>query len=426
MPRQSHEKLASDPDHGSYKLTLTSNEDCIHLPHNVFSDPIHTTKINNLPDVLPLDVQIKNAPARYGSNQNLKTSPDGIRTSPDSNDHHQSSPPALSPLVSQQQQLSSTATSPITSACSLKSIFTFQSNNNKQRDSIEHNILTMRNKNMYMSANGSNAGNAMNPTPKLVSQSTLDLTKAQLLFPPIDCTNRKSASPFLMHEQQQNSSGRESNAINDLHMAEYIAMNSNGLTPNGKSNSDDRINHTDSLKENIDTIPKLQTKLMSTRLNDVSTSKFGHDSIGDSILQNDDLLSADATTSVLQPSSESPTSNDFNKIRDAKSIGMVRPSSTKSASNQCETESQYDGVESAHTSIVSNETITSDVGSQTYESNLDSFGLSSNSKPNDLPTNMLIVTKSRFVDEFDCEKLTDDLVQQLPSNDLLRHILGKL
>lgn len=461
LPRQSHEKLASDPDHGSYKLTLTSNEDCIHLPHNVFHDPIHTTKINNLPDVLPLGVKMQNVPMRYGSNQNLKSSPNGHKTPPASNDHHQS-PSPLPPSTPQQQKqhLSSTATSPITSAYSLKSMFTFHSNNNKQRNSIDHNILTMSNNNinqMHMNANGPNAGDAMSPTNKFMSQSTIDLKKAQLMFTHeaifqqqqqqqqkngvntritatesmgnlIDCTNRQSAPPFLLHhQQQQNSSGRKSSAFIDSDMANHIAMNSNGLTSNGNSDIDDRINRTDSLKENIDTITQLQAKLMSTQLHDNSASDFGHDSIADATIPEDDSLSTDDTSSVSQLSSESLTSNDINEILDAEGIDAAQPSLPTSAAPQCQTESQYDDAEEAQTSIdvKLNETTMSDVGSQTDESILDSFSHTTNGNANGLPTKTVIVTRSRFADEFDCEKLTDDLIQQLSPNDRLRHILGK-
>lgn len=309
---------------------------------------------------------------------------------------------------------------------------------------------------MHMNANGPNAGDAMSPTNKFMSQSTIDLKKAQLMFTHeaifqqqhqhqqngvhtritatesmgnlIDCTNRQSAPQFsLHHQQQQNSSGRKSSAIIDSDMANHIAMNSNGLTSNGDSNGDDRINRTDSLKENIDTITQLQAKLMSTQLHDNSASDFGHDSIGDATIQEDDCLSADDSSSVSQLSSESLTSNDINEILDAEGIDEAQPSLPTSAAPQCQTESQYDEAEDAQTSVVVklNETIMSDVGSQTDESNLDSFSHKVNGNGNGLPTKTVIVTRSRFADEFDCEKLTDDLIKQLSPNDRLRHILGK-
>ncbi|XP_030386922.1 protein Shroom isoform X3 [Scaptodrosophila lebanonensis] len=96
LPRQSLEKLNNtDPDHGIYKLTLTSNEDLV--AHNKPSYELLPSvggggKLpNNLPDVLPLGVKLQQqpkplpgqagspnglvneVPLRYGSNNNLAT-----------------------------------------------------------------------------------------------------------------------------------------------------------------------------------------------------------------------------------------------------------------------------------------------------------------------------------------------------------------
>ncbi|XP_034140900.1 protein Shroom isoform X2 [Drosophila guanche] len=88
LPRQSHDKLNNtDPDHGIYKLTLTSNEDLV--AHTKPSYGVSGGKLpNNLPDVLPLGVKLQQQPAkpqpgspngegnvtlRYGSNNNLAT-----------------------------------------------------------------------------------------------------------------------------------------------------------------------------------------------------------------------------------------------------------------------------------------------------------------------------------------------------------------
>ncbi|XP_022227579.2 protein Shroom isoform X2 [Drosophila obscura] len=87
LPRQSLEKLNNtDPDHGIYKLTLTSNEDLV--AHTKPSYGVSGKLPNNLPDVLPLGVKLQQQPAkpqpgspngegnvtlRYGSNNNLAT-----------------------------------------------------------------------------------------------------------------------------------------------------------------------------------------------------------------------------------------------------------------------------------------------------------------------------------------------------------------
>ncbi|KAH8284703.1 hypothetical protein KR018_012008 [Drosophila ironensis] len=84
LPRQSLEKLNNtDPDHGIYKLTLTSNEDLVAPTKPSYGV---TGKLpSNLPDVLPLGVKLQQQPKaqpgspngdanvtlRYGSNNNL-------------------------------------------------------------------------------------------------------------------------------------------------------------------------------------------------------------------------------------------------------------------------------------------------------------------------------------------------------------------
>ncbi|EDW02692.1 protein Shroom isoform X3 [Drosophila grimshawi] len=87
LPRQSLEKLNNtDPDHGIYKLTLTSNEDLVAHSKPTYGvvTPGKLKLPNNLPDVLPLGVKLQQQPAkptspgdivalRYGSNNNLAT-----------------------------------------------------------------------------------------------------------------------------------------------------------------------------------------------------------------------------------------------------------------------------------------------------------------------------------------------------------------
>ncbi|XP_075169046.1 shroom isoform X2 [Haematobia irritans] len=90
LPRQSLEKqTSSDPDHGSYKLTLHSNEDLVGTTKSSTYDILgQSTKLppsppNNLPDVLPLGVKLQppsnnsinsQTSLRYGSNNNISSS----------------------------------------------------------------------------------------------------------------------------------------------------------------------------------------------------------------------------------------------------------------------------------------------------------------------------------------------------------------
>lgn len=155
LPRQSREKLTTDPDHGSYKLTLTSNEDCI--PSNVFHENIHATKINNLPDVLPLGVKMKNVPSRYGSNNNLMNN-SGI--------NHKSTI-----LPTSMEHIPQTA--PVLSAYSMKNMFNFANNTNQNN----HNHQLYNNGKANMTPTYTSNGDAMSQQ-RFLSQSITDLKRA--------------------------------------------------------------------------------------------------------------------------------------------------------------------------------------------------------------------------------------------------------
>uniref|UniRef100_A0A336M0T9 CSON009848 protein n=1 Tax=Culicoides sonorensis TaxID=179676 RepID=A0A336M0T9_CULSO len=109
LPRQTHDKhQLSDPDHGSYKLKLTSNEDCIN--HDSNHEQLQhrlPNKCNNLPDVLPLAV-------KYNNNNN-------------NNNGHQR---YFSPPSSKQKAVPQSA--PIISTNNLKSLFNFAKLQNAQ------------------------------------------------------------------------------------------------------------------------------------------------------------------------------------------------------------------------------------------------------------------------------------------------------
>lgn len=158
LPRQTHEKHLLDPDHGSYKLTLTSNEDCINHK-NVFSvsEEILPTKCN-LPDVLPVSVKLQKP--RYSSSQqqlnNFSTTAAAATT--------KTLPPHTAPIVPSNP---------------LKSMFNFHLNSNT-------------NNNNNINVNNNTSPPPYSPrtppspqielsSPKYTSQSTFDLKKTQVI-----------------------------------------------------------------------------------------------------------------------------------------------------------------------------------------------------------------------------------------------------
>lgn len=430
MPRQSHEKLTSDPDHGSYKLTLNSNEDCIHLPH--YNGQLHSTKINNLPDVLPLGVKIKGVSAtRYGSNTTL-TNGNGLNESVDKFHHH---------------------------------------NHHHSNGGIN-----------YQQQSNGKTNQMMNST-KYISQSTMDLKRAHHLFNNnintritntesmgnlLDCTNhRQSSPPNLQHQMLTNNivAIKNDHTTAQLTVAQHNAMNTNGLvqapfqTITNDKNKLMRCNNImDSLltssREQDVKVNRIQAKLLSTQ-------RIHHANISE--INGDDALSTDDSSSVSQLSSESISSIESNSCKtpneslingnndidtlstnkiDAVNQNVMNfggdvdlecsappksmPLTPAFPSSECE-----NGAVNGSTAKLNEMANTSEAGSQTDGSILDGINgfAAATTMGHDSTqiksTKTVIITRTRFADEFDCKKLTNSLVEQLSPNDRLRNILGK-
>uniref|UniRef100_A0A182Y3J1 Uncharacterized protein n=1 Tax=Anopheles stephensi TaxID=30069 RepID=A0A182Y3J1_ANOST len=190
LPRQPRDKLHSDPDHGSYKLTLTSNEDCINhnssntgtattttTPnsggasggHDGFPEEIITTATSpkcNLPDVLPPGVKY----SLYSTNNNNNT----VNNNNSINNQHNGGMlkskhggPHSAPIIS--------------TANSLKSLFNFStssSDTSKDREGPATPPTLMFNGNGSVSPP---LAQIQATSPKYTSQSSFDLKKTQIL-----------------------------------------------------------------------------------------------------------------------------------------------------------------------------------------------------------------------------------------------------
>uniref|UniRef100_A0A182NU36 ASD2 domain-containing protein n=1 Tax=Anopheles dirus TaxID=7168 RepID=A0A182NU36_9DIPT len=186
LPRQPRDKLHSDPDHGSYKLTLTSNEDCINHNsgstttgptgatggHDGFPEEIIASPKCNLPDVLPPGVKYSlysTTTTTTATNNNNNS----VNNNNSINNHHNGvglmkakhAGPHSAPIIS--------------TAHSLKSLFNFGSTaSSDSKDQMPSPPALVFNGN----------GNASPPlaqiqatSPKYTSQSSFDLKKTQIL-----------------------------------------------------------------------------------------------------------------------------------------------------------------------------------------------------------------------------------------------------
>lgn len=408
MPRQSHEKLTSDPDHGSYKLTLNSNEDCIHLPH--YNGQLHSTKINNLPDVLPLGVKIKSVSAtRYGSNTTLSNGNGDV------------------------------------------------SNSVINNEKLNHHHHHHHSNNINSYTNGK--VNAMMNSTKYISQSTIDLKRAHHLFNNnvctritntesmgnlLDCSNHRQSSPPNLQQMHSHSNEQQRAQMtgNNLTVAQHNAMNTNGLVqpPLQPHNDKEKIircnNIMDSLLSARDQdakISQLQSKLLSAqRIHHANIAEINDEDAFN------DCLSTDDSSSVSQLSSESISSVELNgggpnyKETTHQNNGIVTNSHPNNDTINGDDVDDDDVAKSQLADDVAamklNETTTSEVGSQTDESILDDndgFTMSNGNQSAGTPTKIEIITRTRFADDFDCKQLTESLIEQLSPNDRLRNILGK-
>lgn len=436
LPRQSHEKLTSDPDHGSYKLTLNSNEDCIHLPH--YNGQLHSTKINNLPDVLPLGVKIKNVSAtRYGSNTTLSNGNGDVSNSVINNS-----------------------------------------------DKLNHHHHHHHHHGNNISAYTNGKVNAMMNATKYISQSTIDLKRAHHLFNNnvcaritstesmgnlLDCSNHRQSSPpnlqqmiahtneqqhqqqqlhhQQLHQQQQQ---RAQITTTNLTVAQHNAMNTNGLVQPPLQPSVQPLAHNITDKDKMIRCNNIMDSLLTAREQDakisqlqtklLSSQRIHHANIAE--INDEDAFNDCASTddsSISQLSSESISSVDstggqmYKEMRMQKNGIVTKTNDSKMMMDDVHPD---DGITDDNSQLADdlmaiklNETTTSEVGSQTDESisdDNDGFMLTNGNESNgSISTKTEIVNRTKFTDEFDCKKLTESLVELLAPNDRLRNILGE-
>lgn len=379
LPRQSLEKFSSNSDHGSYKLTLNSNEDCIHLSH--FDDQLHSTQISNLPDVLPLGVKMKSVSA--GSSSTLNNANGGLSNSVINNDK-----------LNQHRQ--------------------HQHSNN------------MRN-------HPSDKMNAMMNSTKYISQSTIDLKRSHHIFNNNVCAritnteslgNRQSSTPNLQLLISNTNKQRAKINTTSLTVAQHNSMNTNGLSqPPLQPDLNDKckpIRCNDIMesflmaRDQDAKINHLQNKLLSSqRINRANISEISNEDAFNV------CLGTDNSSSLSRLSSESISNGDLN---------------FKESPEQKDEKHKYGDSSKLADDVASiklNEMATFEVGSQTDESILDDTNgctltndISSDDKALSQKTKTEIMTRTKFTDELDCKKLTESLVEKLLPNDCLRHILG--
>lgn len=396
LPRQSREKLNSDPDHGSYKLTLTSNEDCIN-ENNVFLEDNLSPKCNNLPDVLPVGAKIHSSSPRYASNNNMH--PNYIKSTP---------------------------SAPVQHTYPMKSLFNFNQNRNSTPSPTSPPYGIGRNLNESIS-------------PKYMSQSNVDLKKTHILAnadtnkiaflenDSVDLTANTQAtsrqSPYALRNEFVNRKISFEDRTNTSNQFVPMAVNrAISLTPTIK---DEKLIRKDSLKENIDKITQLQSKLMSAHLSE--SEKNIANLCRDLNLKN--VVSDKQDSDLIIPIPVHQT-GELNQLEDETvETAVTRTDSPVVIAQISETmilpDVHNDGGDIGVHMIQRTEIVlrlnasTSEAASQTdgYES--------MSSDCDDCDEDQIQSNKFRHSEDLDCEKLSMDLINQLSPTDRLHHIFGK-
>lgn len=303
LPRQSLEKLNNlDPDHGSYKLTLTSNEDLVATTKPAAYDILntHNGKLpNNLPDVLPLGAKLQPQPAsptsanasplRYGSNNNLNTT----------------TVSASSQQQTQQQQKQAMSPNcypaypPTQHRYSTPAMNTYNSNNVGNTSGKATNYSRSQSYDVH---NNLHSGNLYHPSyasnspTKFMSQSTMDLKRTQQLEPTLEETTaallNESGTVLSPAQSESSLSSPCKRQLQPLSMKPLSSLGNSSDSGSGStSGSEGRIFRAevvtatlstspiapvksvirkDSLRENIEKITQLQSKLMSAHQSEIS------------------------------------------------------------------------------------------------------------------------------------------------------------
>lgn len=434
LPRQTCDKInIADPDHGSYKLTLTSNEDSVIHNSNIkgnYNDEnnimqhIIPTKCNNLPDVLPLAVKL-HSPAtsptsnsssvqlRYGSNNNINTS----------NNNHSYNPPSY------------------------------------HYNHVHHNILNRQNSSptppTYTTATTTycRSPSLDLPSPKYMSQSTIDLTKPQTIFESKQETIQIPDS-ILTPAQSDNSLNRSSTGSNvalptfqrtDVSKTLILEERDPGIvraelvntvlsaspSPTVKLSTSDEnksMIRKDSLKENIEKISQLQSKLMSAHVIEKQLGFTAKTIKIETQIASIETVKANREMTKPLPSIERiVTDLDESGVEELEtSVKKEEEEQEKKVSEEKEAEEEAKEepvvMQKSEITLRVNPLITptTEVASQT--DSLTDLGIS-NLKLEDEPIEMP-TRRQKLPIEFECDKLILDLVNVLPSQDKLYDVLS--
>ncbi|XP_023161733.2 protein Shroom isoform X2 [Drosophila hydei] len=419
LPRQSLEKLNNtDPDHGIYKLTLTSNEDLVahsKPSYGIAAAAAAAGKLkmsNNLPDVLPLGVKLQQQPVkpmtpsspgdvvvamRYGSNNNLATNatPTAANAVGGNNAAYAMIYGQQQQHPQQQQQRYSTPTLNHAYSKSRSPAPQFT-----RSQSYDVKQLQSLNDATYITQSQVDLKQVAQNLETTLEEATLPATPPQLLSPAnSDCSLSNSSL-----ECSPVNANVNADAAAHIFRAELISTTA--ATAATTQQSKPPVSRQESLRENIEKITQLQSQLMSAHLCDTGLlSSYGKPSSCNTSSTTEPATATDTATE--QP--PSPAAND--QLEEPAAEAMPEASSMDSLQLMQRSELVL---------IVNPTPCTSDMACQTDEDLLDNELVATREEQQ---TRTTLQPRQQQAIELEYEQSAMELIKQLLPNDKLIEIL---
>ncbi|XP_017959241.1 protein Shroom isoform X5 [Drosophila navojoa] len=445
LPRQSLEKLNNtDPDHGIYKLTLTSNEDLVahsKPSYGIAAAAAAAGKLkmsNNLPDVLPLGVKLQQQPVkpmtpsspgdvvvamRYGSNNNLATNatPTNATNTVGGNNtayamiYGQTAQQQQHPQ--QQQQRYSTPT--MGHAYSSKSRSPAPQFTRSQSYDVKQ-LQSLNDATTFISQSQVDLKQVVQNLETTLEEASLPATPPQLFSPAnsnSDCSLSTSSLECSPVNANTNANVNADAAAN-IFRAEVISTTPTTMATTA-TQPKPPVSRQESLRENIEKITQLQSQLMSAHLCDTAglLSSYGKPSSTTNTSTSTSTTTETATIAATATASEQPPSP-------AATAQLEEEPAVEAATAATPEASPMDSLQLMQRSelvlIVNPTPSTSDMACQTDEDLLDNELVATREEQQ---TRTTLQPRQQQAIELEYEQAALELIKQLLPNDKLIEIL---
>ncbi|KRG04291.1 uncharacterized protein Dmoj_GI20162, isoform D [Drosophila mojavensis] len=457
LPRQSLEKLNNtDPDHGIYKLTLTSNEDLVahsKPSYGIAAAAAAAGKLkmpNNLPDVLPLGVKLQQQPVkpvkpmtpsspgdvvvamRYGSNNNLATNATPTNAANAVGGNNTAYAMIYGQTVQQQQQQPQHpqqqqqrySTPTMGHAYSSKSRSPAPQFTRSQSYDVKQ-LQSLNDATTFVSQSQVDLKQVAQNLETTLEEASLPATPPQLLSPANSNSDCSLSTSSLECSPVNGNANVNNDAAAHIFRAEVISTTPTTTTTTTATQPKPPVSRQESLRENIEKITQLQSQLMSAHLCDTAglLSSYGKPSSTTNTSMSTSTTAEPATGTVAATATASATATE-QPPSPAAPAPLEEEPAAEAATAATPEASPMDSLQLMQRSelvlIVNPTPSTSDMACQTDEDLLDNELVATREEQQ---TRTTLQPRQQQAIELEYEQAALELIKQLLPNDKLIEIL---